>query len=217
MRGVVFPGTLFLVTITLLLGACQSAYYGAAEKVGYHKREILVDRIEDTRDSQQDAQEQFRDALEQFRSVVQFDGGDLEKLYDRLQSEFDASEAAAAEISERIDKVDHVANALFDEWTEELSQYSNASLKRDSQRKLRATQQRYQNLLATMRRAEKSMDPVLDSFHDQVLYLKHNLNASAIAALQGEFEGIQVDIERLIAEMQKSIDESESFIQTLKS
>ena len=168
-------------------------------------------------DSQQDAQEQFRDALEQFRSVVQFDGGDLEKLYDRLQSEFDASEAAAAEISERIDKVDHVANALFDEWTEELSQYSNASLKRDSQRKLRATQQRYQNLLATMRRAEKSMDPVLDSFHDQVLYLKHNLNAQAVAALKTEFGQIDRDIDVLIAEMRKAIASSNEFIESLQS
>ena len=47
--------------------------------------------------------------------------------------------------------------------------------------------------------------------------LNHNLNTSAIAALQGEFKGIELDIERLIGEMQKSIDESEAFIRTLKS
>ncbi len=205
-----------VLVLSGVLAACQSAYYGAMEQVGYHKREILVDRIEDTRDSQEDAQEQFRDALEQFRSVVAYDGGDLEDLYDRLQSEYDASEKAAERISARIDEVDDVAQALFEEWSEELEQYSNEALKRDSAGKLRDTRQRYAELLQLMRRAEQSMEPVLDSLRDQVLYLKHNLNASAVAALQGEFRNIELDIERLIETMQRSIDESSAFIETLK-
>ena len=58
---------LFCLAIVLLLGGCSSAYYGAMEKVGVHKRDIMVDRVEDARDSQAAAQEQFKSALEQFK------------------------------------------------------------------------------------------------------------------------------------------------------
>jgi hypothetical protein len=61
------------------------------------------------------------------------------------------------------------------------------------------------------------MDPVLATFHDQVLFLKHNLNARAIASLDTTNNTLQADISRLIADMEASIKESESFIKSLKA
>lgn len=111
----------------LFLSGCQSTYYSAMEKVGIHKRDILVDRVEDTRAAQDDAQEEFVSALEQFRTVVNFDGGELESVYNDMQSAYDDSEAAAESVSDNIRKVEDVAEALFDEWQEELGQYTNTS------------------------------------------------------------------------------------------
>jgi hypothetical protein len=59
------------------------------------------------------------------------------------------------------------------------------------------------------------MDPVLHQFHDQVLYLKHNLNAAAIGSLRGAADSIQGDIQRLLDQMNRSIAEADRFIQTL--
>ena len=64
----------------LLLAACQSAYYGTMEKFGYAKRDILVERVDAARTSQDEAQKAYVDALTEFRSVVAFDGGRLLKL-----------------------------------------------------------------------------------------------------------------------------------------
>ncbi|MEZ5530574.1 MAG: DUF2959 domain-containing protein [Porticoccaceae bacterium] len=198
------------------LVGCESAYYSAWEKVGVHKRDILVDRIEDTRAAQEDAQEQFRDALEQYRAVVDFDGGDLEKHYRRLESEYQDSVRAADAISERIDAVEDVAEDLFDEWEGELSQIENRSLREDSARKLHDTRYKYQHMLRAMRKAEKSVQPVLSAMRDQVLYLKHNLNARAIASLKGELNSINSDVNRLLLDMQKSIDEANLFIDRIR-
>ena len=41
-------------------GGCQKAYYGTMEKFGVHKRDIMVDRVEEARDSQQEAKEQVQ-------------------------------------------------------------------------------------------------------------------------------------------------------------
>ncbi|HAG41447.1 MAG TPA: DUF2959 domain-containing protein, partial [Pseudoalteromonas sp.] len=53
-----------VLAITLTLSGCQSAYYSAMEKVGVHKRDILIDRVEETKDSQEESQEEFQSALE---------------------------------------------------------------------------------------------------------------------------------------------------------
>lgn len=194
---------------------CSTAYYGAMEKVGIHKRDILVDRVEDARDAQADAQEQFKDALEQFGAVVKIENSDLKEAYESLNAEYEASKKAADNVSTRIDKVESVADDLFDEWEAELNLYKNKDLRRTSAEKLKTTRTRYQQMLASMRRAEKSMTPVLDTFQDNVLFLKHNLNAEAIGSLRSEFSNLEVEIEHLIKSMNEAIDTSNKFISEL--
>lgn len=201
----------------VLLGACSSAYYKTMEGLGIEKRDILVDRVEEARDAQGDASEQFASALEQFRSTVNFDGGDLEKIYDRLNDEYESSISEAEQVSERIDAVEDVAGDLFKEWESELDQYSRADLRRSSAKLLSDTRKRYDKLMTTMRRAERSMEPVLEAFEDQVLFLKHNLNARAIGALRNELDSIERDTAALIAQMQKAIAEADAFIKSMKT
>ncbi len=201
--------------IVLLLPAltgCKSIYYGTMEKFGYEKRDILVDRVESARDKQEDAKEQFTSALEQFKSVVDFDGGDLEAMYSKLDRDYNRSKSVAQAVTDKIDAVESVAKALFSEWEDELEEYENAELRAASQKQLDATQRRYEQMLAAMRKAQATMPPVLTAMHDQVLFLKHNLNAQAIASIQGTAEDIGREIESLIKEMQKSIDEANKFI-----
>ncbi|HKI82238.1 MAG TPA: DUF2959 domain-containing protein [Pseudodesulfovibrio sp.] len=208
---------LVLSVLSLFLAyGCSKTYYSAMESVGYDKREILSDRVENARESQEDAKEQFASALDQFKSVVDFEGGRLQEVYDNLNGEYEDCKDQADDVKGRIDSVEDVADALFDEWSDEIKQYSSAKLRRSSEQKLAATKRKYNGLIKAMRNAEKKMQPVLDAFHDQVLYLKHNLNAKAIASLQGELTSIRTDVDALIKEMDKSIAEADSFIKTLE-
>ncbi|WP_218354508.1 DUF2959 domain-containing protein [Alteromonas lipotrueiana] len=204
------------ISSTLVLSGCQSAYYSAWEKLGVEKRDIMVDRVENAKESQEDAQEQFSSALEEFTALINFDGGELEDVYNDLNDEYQSSRSAAEEVSSRISKVQSVADDLFDEWEDELDQYQSASLRRESENKLRETRRRYDSMLKAMRRAESKMDPVLQALEDNVLYLKHNLNASAIGALQGEISQMKGDISSLIADMNSAIAESDAFIKSMK-
>lgn len=205
------------IALMLLLAGCSSTYYGAMEKFGIAKREILADRVQETREAQQEAKEQFADALQRFLAVTKTDGGDLQRKYDELNSQFKRSESQAKEVRERIAAVEDVADALFREWKQELAQYSSATLRSDSQRQLDLTHRRYDALIALMRRAASRMDPVLATFRDQVLFLKHNLNARALAQLDSTNRTLEADISRLISEMETSIREAENFIRDLKS
>lgn len=200
----------------VVLTGCQSAYYGAMEKVGYHKRDILVDRVDDARDAQADAQEEFKSALERLDEMLQIDGGEIEAQYKKLNSDYEASRDAAERVYDRIAAIDDVAQDLFDEWRDELEQYSNDNLRRQSERSLRDTERRYAALLQSMERAADTMAPVLEKLQDNVLYLKHNLNAAAVDAIRGEYRSLQSDVAQLVKEMETAIAESDAFIQAMQ-
>ncbi len=198
------------------LTGCQSTYYSAMETVGVHKRDIMVDRVEDAKKSQQEAQEEFSSALEALSSLTNFDGGDLEDMYNKIDDKYQDSEKAAEEVASRISAIEDVSEALFDEWQDELELYTSSKLRRDSETKLKQTKASYNDMLRAMKRAEKKMAPVLNTLRDNTLYLKHNLNANAIGSLQGEFMRLEKDIGVAIKEMKAAIAESDKFLAKLK-
>ena len=200
-----------LATVT----ACRGVYYDAMEQVGKHKRHILRDRVDAGREEQVEAQEQFQTAYERFKEAAGYDGGELEQVYDELNDEFERSQERAEAVRNRVDSIEEVASDLFAEWREEAALIQNADLRRRSESSLRDTQSRYDQLIAAMKRAEAKMDPVLAAFRDQVLFLKHNLNARAIASLEGSVVEIEDDVASLLAEIRRAIEESERFIATL--
>ncbi|MCG9544352.1 DUF2959 domain-containing protein [Vibrio sp. Isolate33] len=209
------PYLIVIVLSIFTLTGCQSAYYSAMEQVGYHKRDIMVDRVEDAKESQQDAQEEFTSALEALSSLTNFSGGDLEDMYNQINDKYQDSEKAAQNVSDRIAAIEDVSDALFEEWQGELDLYTSDSLRRSSEQKLRETQSSYKTMLSAMKRAEKKMDPVLNTLRDNTLYLKHNLNASAVGSLQGEFMSLEKDIAYAIKQMNAAIEESDKFLAQL--
>jgi hypothetical protein len=171
--------------------------------------------VESARDTLEEAKEQFQNALEKFSALTHFDGGDLEDMYRQLKIEFDYSRAKALAVKDRIDAVQDVAQALFDEWEAELEQYTSRSLRSSSRQKMKLTQQHYGQLISAMRRAESKVGPVLSVFQDQVLYLKHNLNAKAVASLEHELAAMSIGVNGLIGAMERSISRANDFVGSL--
>ena len=204
--------TVALMCAPILLSGCATAAYNIQEKFGIEKRDILVDRVQDVSKAQTEAKEEFANALEAFRAVVSVDAGELETVYDDLNRAHKRAEGDADEVRTRVKSVKRVSRDLFNEWESELDQYSDAGLRRASERQLQDTKSRYDVLINKMDDATASMDPVLAVFNDRVLYLKHNLNARAIAALDAETAELESDVARLIIEMEQSISAANAFI-----
>lgn len=212
----VFTRLIGLFGLVLILSGCSSMYYSTMEKFGVEKRDILVDRVGDARDSQSDARETFRSSLEQFQSVVDTPDTTLQEKYNVISDAYDDSLKTANKVRDRIEAVEDVSEALFDEWEDELDLYESASLRNTSKRRLDETRKLYSSLITRMHQVEKRMDPVLEAFEDQVLFLKHNLNAQAIGSLEDELGQIRQDVDSLVRDMEASIAESESFIQRFR-
>ena len=207
---------LLILSVFFMLMGCSTMYLEALEKVGIPKRDVMVSRVEKARDTQEETKEQFKSALEQFTAATNFDGGDLEATYKRLNDAYEASVAKAEEVRSRIADIESVSEALFTEWKQEITQYSSAAMKQNSQKKLNTTQTHYRQLITSMKQAESKIEPILTVFNDQVMFLKHNLNARAIASLKGELSTIKSDVSALVVSMEQSINEANAFINTME-
>lgn len=205
----------FLTAVLVLAGGCRSAMYSTYEKFGVYKRDLLKKRVIEARDEEKEAGEQFKDALTKLRAMYGSTGSNLEKTYDQLKAEFDDSNTRAEAVRKRVRDVETVAADLFKEWEAEIQQIQSESMRASSRDQLRQTKARYNEMYTALKRAEESMTPVLSKFRDHVLYLKHNLNAQAIASLKGEAVSIQNDIAKLIDDMNVSIQRADEFIKQM--
>ena len=202
-----------LLAVTLV--SCSSAYYAAWEQLGFQKRHLLKKAVAAARDEQKEAGEQFKDALTRLKELYGFEGGKLESTYNALKRDYDSSIDRAERVRKRIRDVEKVSSDLFEEWEKEIKQISSDRLRDDSRAQLRDTRRRYDELHTALKRAERSMEPVLTRFRDHVLYLKHNLNAQALGALKTEANAIQNEIGKLISEMNRSVAEANAFIKAM--
>jgi hypothetical protein len=208
-----------LVAITLLVAGqsgCSKAYYSTMEVFGKEKRDILTSRVKDAQEGQEEAKEQFESALDRFSKIVNAPDSDLRKAYDRAKSDYDRSESRANAVHEKVADVESVGRDLFNEWERELKDYSNEDLRSRSRRQMGDTRRRFDQMLASMKQVERSMDPVLGTFRDTVLMLKHTLNAEAVASLRGTVADLEREVQSLIKDMERSIAESDKFIQEMQ-
>ena len=205
----------FVACANRIQKAVRDVKYSAWEKIGYEKRDIFKREVANVKEEQEDSGEAFKDALTQLKEVYGFDGGSLEREYDKINNSYTDARAQATDASASISKLDTVAEDLFSEWNEEIGTIKSSDLRSNSTKQLRKTQSRYRELHSHLKSSEARMLPVLDRLKDQVLFLKHNLNASAIGGLKTEGKKIEADIEKLISDMNKSNKKAEEFIKTL--
>ncbi len=206
-----------LISVFLLVfTGCASVQYSALEKVGIHKRDILVDRVEDARDAQGETREQLVSAYEELSALVGHEGGELEERYKRLSKEVERSRSATKDLDEHLSDIDSVSEDLFDEWESELDLYSSAALKSDQERKLKLARRQFLTMRDRMQTARNRVDPVLAVLTDNVLFLKHSLNAQALAALRGQTSLLEGQVDALIKDMQVAIDEADAFINRMR-
>jgi hypothetical protein len=205
-----------LLGLTLVsLTGCRNVVYSAYENFGIYKRDLLKKAVVAARDEEKGAQQQFKDALTRLKELTGFEGGELEKQYRRVQSSYDDAASRVTAVHKRVRDVETVAGDLFAEWEKENRQIETPELRQTTRQQLVDTRQRYDEMLASLKKSERSMDPVLHKLHDYVLALKHTLNAEAIGQLRGESMKIQADVAQLLEEMNASIASADAFIRQM--
>jgi len=199
------------------LAGCTKTYYKTMKTFGKEKRDILVSRVKDSKKDQQQAKEQIKTTLESFQELTGFQGGSLEKKYKKLNGEYEKAADSAKKLHDRIDSIDQVSSDLFKEWQTEIDGMEDKKLKTQSAAMLRQSRLNETTYIKSMRQTEARMTPVITAFHDQVTFLKHNLNARAIGSLKGTSAKISTDVDVLLTSLDGSMGQADALIDSLNS
>ena len=199
--------------ITLSTTSCRTAYYGVMGKFGIEKRDLLQSNVVAVKAIQEAVQGQFTSALDRYMAVVDVNGSTkLEKQYKKLDKEYNQCAKTVNKLDNKVKDFERLSRDLMKEWKKELKQYSNKEMKKSSAAKMNNTGKKLDALLVSMNQSLATTKPVLKQLHDQVLFLKHNLNSQAIAGLQQESAKIKAEVDKVVANMNASIAESQKFI-----
>jgi DUF2959 family protein len=207
--------SLSLIVFSLLLSSCHSTYYKAMSTLGKEKRDILVSRIKDAKKDQDQTKQKLQTTMESFQALTGFKGGSLEKSYKRLNSDYESAASQANKLHDKIQSIDQVSNDLFKEWQGEINAMDNGKLKSQDSVMLRNAKVRQATYMRAMHQTEDQIAPVLKVFHDQVLFLKHNLNSRAIGSLKNTSAGLKNDVAGLMQSIDASSQEADKLISSL--
>ena len=205
------------LTVALGLTGCSSAYYSVMQKLGKEKRDILVQRVKDSKKDQEDTKEKLQTTMESFQALTGFQGGSLEKSYKKLNGDYESAADQVQKLHDRIQSIDKVSSDLFNEWQNEINQMGSAKLKAQSSGMLRDSKAKNAVFMTAMHNTEVRITPVMAAFHDQVLFLKHNLNARAIGSLKGTSAKMDTDVTALKKSIDASMAEADNLINSLSA
>ncbi len=194
------------------MGCNNSLGYNLQEAMGTPKRQVMVSRVQDTRDSMKDTKKAFASALQQFGSVYKEGGSKLENKYVILKKEYENCNSKASELRRQIANVKSIGQVLFAEWQKELDQFTNEQMRKLSETKMQQTREKYVAMTTGMDRVSARMTPALNSMNDQLLNIKHSLNALITVSLEEELIQLRTHTDSLMAEIDSAVEHCNTFI-----
>jgi hypothetical protein len=209
---------IIMSTIALSLlsfAGCKSSgtYVKAMDVVGFEKRDMLKDRLQEARDSQVEAKQQLQTALYTLRRIESVPPTELSGLHDDLDTEVGKTEDEINDYKSDIAAVEAVAKEMFADWEEDLAKYDDAELREKSMVELRDTRRNYSALIADLRETERKLSSVLPALKDQVLYVEHSVNAGQRPDDTDKLDEVREQISTLIEDLEGSIDRTQRFIE----
>jgi DNA repair exonuclease SbcCD ATPase subunit len=127
---------------------------------------------------------QLQKTMDVYNGLMADDAKDRKSLYKKLQSEMDNTDKRRAEIRVRADEMKAEADTLFKSWADSAAAITNAELRKKSEDRLAQTKASYAEIGTVGQRAIDLYGPVMKALQDQVTYLGHDLNPSAVASLK---------------------------------
>ena len=207
---------IIIISLILFMSSCQTtSYYKTKGWFGAEKRELFVDSVEGVRNSLQDNIDVFKKATAGINVVINVKKEKMEEQHEHLKNDYENCESEAGDIRSRIDTMEAISGDFFDQWMEEMELYNNESFRNASRTKYNKVRKRYTKLVQNLREVEVKLEPALNGFRDQVLFLKHNINAQSVASLEDELVTVEAEIDALIRELQGAIKESTAFISSM--
>lgn len=177
---------------------------GSAQE-GFKQTDKLVKRAEAVSKSIVEARGELEKALAQYNSIIDGTAKDSRKAYKETQKQLEKTDKKGAEVRQNIDAMDTEANVYFSSWSDSLSTIANADLRKRSDERLAATKADYDAIKVAAHKAGASYQKFVPYFRDQLTFLGHDLNPSAVAGLKGDAAKLNGEARTVLADVDGSV------------
>jgi hypothetical protein len=172
---------------------------GIAQDEGVKQIQQLIKKATAGVESITDAKLQLQKTMEAYNAVLAPDVKDRRDTYKKLQKEMASSEKKRAEVVTRSNEMNTEADKLFKSWEGSSAAISDPDLRQRSGQRLTVAKQRFDEIRTTGQRASALYAPFMKSLQDQVTFLGHDLNPSAVATLKPNAEKLNAQAQELFA------------------
>ncbi|MBK8978494.1 MAG: DUF2959 family protein [Planctomycetes bacterium] len=176
------------VALSLVAGCA-----GAPERdSGPQRVDAFVGWVERVHVESELAQERAAAALDALGALVGPDSrADPVLAFGAFVASVEHCEAQADALEKAFGEMQKAAEPVFGRWEADLQVFSSERLRERSRERLDETRGRYAALAGAITPAIGSLDALNRSLRDQALFLSHDLNPSALAALEEEFADLE--------------------------
>jgi hypothetical protein len=187
-----------------------------AQDEGVKQVEKLTKRAGDTVEAIGNTKVQLMKTLDVYNSLMSDSATDRKGLYKKLQGEMANTDKRRAEIVTRADEMKMEADTLFKSWADSAAAITDADLKKRSEERLTKTKATWAQVGTVGQKASDLYGPVMKAFQDQVTYLGHDLNPSAVASLKPEAAKVNQQVQDLGKKIDDTIAAANTAISALR-
>lgn len=191
-------------TATLACVLCVAATAQAQDE-GVKRVEQLTKKARSMVDAIATARQQLVKTMDVYNTLMAEGATDRKGAYKKLQQEMATTTERRAAIVTRASDVELEAEALFKGWTDSLAAIGDPALRQRSEQRLAATKAHLAEIRSVGQKAADVYSPVFKKLDDQVTYLGHDLNASAVASLKPDAAKLNGEVEELLKRIDDTI------------
>lgn len=204
---------------SLVLSLALAASAGcASSKPGNSLVQVdqLVTSIEKVHTSSEMAQTRVIESLDSLRSLVALDfGDDVVGAYAKTEIALSESTKQLAAFDDDVKQMKEMAEPVFKKWASDLDSFTNLEMRLKSQNRLAQTRSRYDAIVMTVEPTQAAFATLHQQISDCALFLKHDLNAAACAALRPDVEALSMATEHLDEQLARCQSAAKDYVEAV--
>jgi ElaB/YqjD/DUF883 family membrane-anchored ribosome-binding protein len=200
-----------------LLAALTGGGCGLFSKPGDSVERVddLLTRVERVHVDSRIAKEKALAALERLRTMVSPEfAGDPVACYAQFVEAVEESNAQADRCRSNLGPLRDSADEVFAKWAADLETFGNLQMRQRSQARLEETRTRFQAVLAAAESAQLAYDAFNGDLRDHSLFLGHDFNAMAVAAIAPDVQALATRSEDLGKRLDACVDAAQTYVET---
>jgi hypothetical protein len=192
------------------------AVAGRSQDEGVKQVEQLAKKAGATVEAIANTKVQLMKTMDVYNGLMADDAADRKGAYKKLQSEMQSTEKRRAEIGLKADEMKAEADTLFKSWADSAAAISDAGLRKQSEDRLAKTKASFTEIGTVGQKATEIYGPMMKALQDQVTYLGHDLNPSAVASLKPNAVKLNDQAKELVKRIDDTITTANTAISALR-